>query len=75
MATRYYGTQTDEELAHEQERRSRPWTVDDYENVREKATAVARSFSMVPLPGVTRATVDGALAWDLLGALDRAVRD
>lgn len=61
------GTQTDEEYTQEQARRNAPWTVTDYETVRQKAIAVGRSYR-------AGGVVDGPVMWQLLGALDRVDR-
>lgn len=68
------GVETKAEHLTDLARRHKPWTVADYEAVRQAAIAVVRSYRMAPVPGVDRATVDGPSVWALIGALDRTGR-
>jgi len=65
------GIQTDEELARELERRRQPWTIEDYERVRQAAIDLSRSHVSVDRMGKTLSCFDGRAYWALLGALDR----
>jgi len=65
------GTQTDDSLAHELEKRNRPWTVEEYERVRQAAIALSRTHVSVDRMGKTLSCFDGKAYWALLGALGR----
>ena len=59
-------------LAAHDAHRSRPWTKDDLERVRQAARALVRTHSPYrDAAGELRASVSGREFWALLGALDR----
>jgi hypothetical protein len=64
------------EIATFDARQAAPWTLPEYERVRQAAMALVRSHGQIDLPvpgGRPRiaTTVDGPLLWALMGALDR----
>lgn len=64
--------QTNKELAEELSRRDRPWTVADYEAVRQAALALIRTHeTWHKADGSCRPSFDGRTYWELLGSLDR----
>ncbi len=72
---RYLPTQSNDDFLAEALRRSLPWTVEDYEQLRKAALALVRTHTSWDRPdGTTRPSFDGAAYWALIGALDRAQR-
>ena len=62
----------DRQRAAQDAHRTRPWTKDDLERVRQAARAVVRTHSPYrDAAGNVRASVSGPAFWALLGALDR----
>lgn len=65
-------TQSDNGLAWEETRRSRPWSDSDIDCLLASLQVLIRSHEPCDLPdGRVRATFDGAAYWDLLAAIDR----
>lgn len=63
---------TSRSLMDEDAFRARPWTLDEYETMRQAALAMVRTHLPWDAPtGETRASFDGEAYWALLGALDR----
>lgn len=67
--------QTNRELAEELLHRGRPWTIEDYEAVRQAASELIRTHeSWHRADGSIRPSFDGHLYWKLLGTLDRRAK-
>lgn len=66
------GVETNAEHIADGLRRTRPWTTEQLEVVRDKALALVRTRRSVDLPGSAVLTAfDGHALWELLSALDR----
>jgi hypothetical protein len=71
---RYLPTQLDDDFLSESLRRSLPWTIDDYEQLRKAVLTMVRTHTPWDLADMTRPSFDGKAYWAVLGALDRTHR-